>query len=208
MLTAFIGTGTMARTYARHLLAAGHQVMLCNSRGPESLSDLVAELGPGASAGTKADALEADLVVLAVNWLQVDKALEGLVWDGQILVDAVNAHMELPPDISLEGVTRSRAALGGRTSSEMVAERAPGARLVKSMCNVPVEWISEVGADKPRTVIFVSGDDPAAKRVVVDLLDEVGFAAVDLGDLATGGALHEVGAPLSGQEFHYVKSMR
>lgn len=208
MLTAFIGTGTMATTYARHLLAAGHRVMLCNSRGPKSLADLVAELGPGASAGTKVDALEADLVVLAVNWLQVDKALEGLVWDGQILVDAVNAHMELPPDISLEGVTRSRAALGGRTSSEMVAERAPGARVVKSMCNVPVEWISEVGAEKPRTVIFVSGDDPAAKRMVADLLDEVGFAAVDLGDLATGGALYDVGAPLSGREFHHVKSMR
>lgn len=208
MLIGFIGTGTLAQTYSRHLLAAGHQVVLSNSRGPESLTDLVADLGAGASAGTKTDVLNADVVILAVNWLDVQKALGGLVWDGQILIDAVNAHMEFPPDISLEGVTRSREALGGRTSSEIVAGWAPGARLVKSMCNVPVEWIRDFSADKPRTVIFASGDDAAAKGVVIDLLNQMGFAPIDLGGLATGGAMHEVGAPLSGHEFHYVKSMR
>lgn len=208
MRIGFIGAGKMARAMAHHMLVNGHQVVMSNSRGPEFLADVIAELGAGAEAGTREDAQRADLVILAVNWPDAEKALTGLTWNGQILVDATNAHVDTPPDISLEGVTRSRAALAGRTSSEIVSGWAPGARLVKSISNIPMDWISDFSTDKPRTVIFTSGDDETAKRIVIDLLTDAGFAAIDLGTLKEGGALHEVGALLSGLEFHFVRRMR
>ena len=185
-------------------------MIIANSRGPESLAELVAELGPGAEAGTREDVLDADLVILATYWSDARQAVSGLEWAGKILVDATNAHVDKPADITLEGVTRSRAALAktGLTSSELLMSWAPGARLVKSISNVPMEWISDFSTSKPRTVLFASSDDPEAKRIVIDLLNGIGFAAIDLGSLSAGGALHEVGAPLSGLEFHFVRRMR
>jgi 8-hydroxy-5-deazaflavin:NADPH oxidoreductase len=133
MRVGFIGARKNARTMARHLLSAGHQVVLCNSRGPETLAETVAELGPGAPAGTRNDAVNTDLVILAVNWVDAKRAVEGAQWNGRILIDATNAHVDSPPDLSPAGIARSRAALGGRTSSEILAEWVPGARLVKSI---------------------------------------------------------------------------
>jgi predicted dinucleotide-binding enzyme len=132
---------------------------------------------------------------LATNWVSVADALKGIDWRGRILIDATNAHVDPVPDISLAGVTRSRAALKGRTSSEMVAEMAVGARLVKSISNMPMAWIQDFSPNKPRTVIFTSGDDPEAKQLVMELINSTGLVATDLGSLATGGAMHEVGAP-------------
>src|ERR1700676_3280635 len=116
--------------------------------------------------------------------------------------------MDSKPDVSLKGVNRSIAALNGRTSSEMIAEMAPGARLVKSISNMPMAWIQDFSSNKPKTVIFTSGDDSEAKRTVIDLIDSVGFVAIDLGSLAKGGALHQVGAPLSGLDLHFVRRLR
>jgi 8-hydroxy-5-deazaflavin:NADPH oxidoreductase len=210
MRIGFIGAGNVGRTMARHLINAGHQVVLSNSRGPESLRGLVDELGPQARAGTKEDAVQCDLVILCVHWKQAQEALKGIAWRGKILVDATNAHMDDPPDISLAGVTRSRAALAktGRTSSELIAEWAPGARVVKSISNIPMEWINNFSAAKPKTVMFTSGDDSEAKRAVINLLSGAGFAPIDLGSLHDGGALHEVGAPLSGLELHLKRRLR
>ncbi len=208
MRIGFIGAGKNARTVARHMLSAGHQVVLSNSRGPETLAATVAQLGPGASAGTREDAVNTDLVILAVNWVDAEKSVGAIQWNGRILIDATNAHVDSPPDISPAGIARSRAALGGRTSSEILAEWVPGARLVKSISNIPMDWITDFSANKPRTVIFTSGDDDDAKRVVVDLLNQIGFAGIDLGSLAKGGAMHEVGAPLSGVELHFVRRIR
>ena len=208
MRIGFIGAGKVTRTLSRHLIGAGHTVVVSNSRGPETLADFVADLGPGALAGTKQLAAECDVVILATNWVSVADALKGIDWRGRILIDATNAHMDPVPDISLEGVTRSRAALKACTSSEIVAEMALGARLVKSLCNMPMIWIQDVSPNKPRTVFFTSGDDSEAKQLVIDLVNSTGFAAVDLGPLAKGGAMYEVGAPLSGIEFHLVRRLR
>jgi hypothetical protein len=208
MKVGFIGAGNVARTFGRHLLTAGHTVVVSNSRGPETLADFVADLGPGAIAGTKQQAAECDVVVLAAHWVKVREALKGIDWRGRILIDATNAHMDPVPDISLVGVTRSRAALEGRTSSEMVAEMAAGARLVKSISNMPMAWIQDFSPNKPRTVIFTSGDDNEAKRLVIELINSTGLVAIDLGSLAKGGAMHEVGAPLSGIELHFVRRLR
>jgi 8-hydroxy-5-deazaflavin:NADPH oxidoreductase len=210
MKIGFIGAGKVTRAFGRHLITAGHTIVVSNSRGPETLADFVADLGPGATAGTREQAAECDVVILATNWLSVPEALKGIDWRGRILVDATNAHMDLKPDISLEGVTRSRAALKltGRTSSELVAEMAVGARLVKSISNMPMAWIQDFSPNKPHTVIFTSGDDAEAKKLVIELINSTGLVAIDLGSLAIGGAMYEVGAPLSGIEFHFVRRLR
>jgi predicted dinucleotide-binding enzyme len=223
MKVGFIGAGTLTRTFGRHLIAAGHTIVVSNSKGPETLADFVDEmnglgrtaqendlpdLGIHAMAGTKQQAAECEVVILATNWVKVPEALEGIDWHGRVLIDATNAHMDLKPDISLAGVTRSRAALIGRTSSEIVAEKAVGARLVKSISNIPMEWIQDFSHNKPPTVIFTSGDDIEAKQLVIELINGIGFVAIDLGSLKTGGAMHEVGAPLSGLDFHFVRRLR
>jgi predicted dinucleotide-binding enzyme len=207
MNVGFIGAGNVTRTFGRHLLTAGHTIVVSNSKGPETLADFVADLGRGATAGTKQQAAECEVAILATHWVSVAEALKNIDWRGRILIDATNAHLE-PPDISLAGVTQSRAALKGRTSSEMVAEMAAGARLVKSISNIPMAWIQDFSPTKPRTVIFTSGDDAQAKQLVIELINSVGLVAIDLGSLIAGGALHEVGAPLSGLELHFARRLR
>jgi predicted dinucleotide-binding enzyme len=208
MKVGFLGAGNVARTFGRHLLTAGHTIVVSNSRGPQTLADFVADLGPGAIGGTKQQAADCDVVVLAAHWVKVREALQDVDWRGRILIDATNAHVDTVPDISLAGVTRSRAALNGRTSSEIVAEMAVGARLVKSISNMPMAWIQDFSTNKPRTVIFTSGDDIEAKQLVIELVNSTGLVAIDLGSLAIGGAMHEVGAPLSGLDLHFVRRLR
>jgi predicted dinucleotide-binding enzyme len=210
MKVGFIGAGNVTGTFGRHLINAGHTIVVSNSRGPETLADFVAGLGPGTIAGTKQQAAECDVVVLAAHWVKVPEALKGIDWRGRILIDATNAHMDPKPDISLAGVTRSRAVLKltGRTSSELVAEMAVGARLVKSISNMPMAWIQDFSPNKPRTVIFTSGDDIEAKRLVIELINSTGLIAIDLGSLVIGSAMHDVGGPLSGIEFHFVQRLR
>jgi 8-hydroxy-5-deazaflavin:NADPH oxidoreductase len=208
MRIGFIGAGTVTKTFGRHLINAGHEIIVSNSRGPETLAGLVAELGPGATAGTKTQAAERDVVILAVNWVNVPEALKDVDWHGRILIDATNAHAAPKPDISRDGVNKSLAALDSRNSSEMVAELAVGARLVKAISNMPMAWIQDFSPHKPKTVIFTSGDDSEAKKIVIDLIDSVGFVGIDLGSLAVGGAMQQLGAPLSGLDLHFVRRLR
>jgi 8-hydroxy-5-deazaflavin:NADPH oxidoreductase len=208
MRVGFIGAGKVTRAFGRHLINAGHTIVVSNSRGPETLADFVADLGPGANAGTREQAAACDVVILAVNWVNVPEALQGIDWRGRILIDATNAHMDAKPDITLAGVTRSRAALKGRASSERVAEMADGVRLVKALSNMPMAWIQDFSPNKPRTVIFASGDDADAKLRVIELINSTGLVAIDLGPLAMGDAMHDVGGPLSGIEFHFVQRLR
>jgi hypothetical protein len=207
MKVGFIGAGNVTATIGRHLINAGRTIVVSNSRGPETLRKFVAELGPDAIAGPKQQAAECDIVVLATKWVDVPEALKGVDWRGRILVDATNAHNGSKPDLSLAGITRSRAALKGSTSSEIVAEMAAGPRLVKSISNMPMEWIRDFSPTKPRTVIFTSGDDAEAKQSVIVLINSTGLVAIDLGPLRTGGAMQEIGAPLSGIEFHFVQRL-
>ena len=191
MKIGFIGASTVAQTIAKHVLPFGHQVILSNSRGPESLVPLVKELGSGAVAGTAQQAADQDIVVLAVRWSSVQAALFAVAdWSGRILVDATNRVSSYKP-LSLGDIS-------GRTSSEIVADLAPGARVVKAFNSVPMSWISDFSPSKPKTALFISGDDEDAKKPVYDLIEQVGFSAIDLGDLATGGRLQQLGGPLAG----------
>ena len=112
-----IGAGHIGQALARTALRAGREVVIANSRGPESLAPVVAALGAGVSAGTVVEAAAAGIVAIAVPWTNVPAAVTGLQWDGQTVIDATNAW---------------NADLGGRTSSEIVADLVPGARLVKA----------------------------------------------------------------------------
>jgi predicted dinucleotide-binding enzyme len=187
----FIGAGNVAQTISRHVLPFGHQVLLSNSRGPDTLDDLVRDLGEGAVAGTPQQAADQDVVVLGVIWWQVQAALASISdWSGRVLIDATN-RVDRGPPLRIGDVS-------GRTSSEMVADHARGARVVKAFNNVPMAWIADTSPKKPRTVLFISGDDAAAKAPLQKVLEEVGFACIDLGSLAIGGRLQQLGGPLAG----------
>jgi 8-hydroxy-5-deazaflavin:NADPH oxidoreductase len=180
-----IGAGRLGQAMARTALRAGRPVVIANSRGPESLAPVVSELGDGVSAGTVDDAAASGIVVLAVPWDRVPDAVRGRAWNGQIVVDATN-------DWAADD-------LQGRTSSELVADLVPGARVVKAANTLGA---SDLGSDPQegggRRVLFLSGDDADAKADVASLFQDAGFAAIDLGDLATGGAMQQIHHPLSG----------
>jgi 8-hydroxy-5-deazaflavin:NADPH oxidoreductase len=123
MIIGIIGAGGIGQALAAHIAKAGYKVIVSNSRGPESLTAVVSQLGPNAKAGTRQEAAQADVVVLAVPWEQLRAALSDLpAWNGRILIDATNPVVQ--PGFRL-------ADLGGRTSSEIVASLVPGARVVK-----------------------------------------------------------------------------
>jgi 8-hydroxy-5-deazaflavin:NADPH oxidoreductase len=74
--------------------------------------------------------------------------------------------------------------------------------------SVTFRWNADFSPNKPRTVIFTPGDDIEAKQLVIDLINSIGVVAIDLGSLKTGGAMHEVGAPLSGLDLPFVRRLR
>jgi 8-hydroxy-5-deazaflavin:NADPH oxidoreductase len=180
-----IGAGRLGQAMARTALRAGRDVVIANSRGPESLASVVSELGDGASAGAVEEAGSRGIVVIAVPWDRVPDAVRGVEWSGQIVIDAAN-------DWGADD-------LDGRTSSELVADLVAGARVVKAANTLGAEVLgSDPQEAGGRRVIFISGDDADAKADVIALFQDAGFAAIDLGDLATGGAMQQIHHPLAG----------
>jgi hypothetical protein len=180
-----IGAGRLGQAMARTALRAGRSVVIANSRGPESLASVASELGASVTASTVEQAASAGIVVLAVPWDHVPEAVNGIGWKGKILIDATN-------DWAADD-------LQGRTSSEIVADLVAPARVVKAANTLGADVLAsdphEAGG---RRVIFFSGDDADAKKEVVALFEDAGFAAVDLGDLATGGEMQQIHHPLAG----------
>lgn len=180
-----IGAGRLGQAMARTALRAGRSVVIANSRGPESLMPVVTELGDGVSAGTVEQAASAGIVVVAVPWDRVPAAVQGIDWKDQIVIDATNDW--------------AGDDLDGRTSSELVADVVAGVRVVKAANTLGAEVLgSDPHEAGGRRVIFVSGDDADAKAEVVAVFEDAGFAAIDLGDLATGGAMQQIHRPLAG----------
>jgi predicted dinucleotide-binding enzyme len=180
-----IGAGRIGQAMTGVALRAGREVVIANSRGPESLTSLVATLGDGVTAGAVDDAAAAGIVVLAVPWPRRADAVGGIGWTDQVVIDAMNDFD--PSD------------LDGRASSELVADLVAPARVVKAANT----WAAAILASDPheaggQRVIFLSGDDPDAKAAVTALFEDAGFAAIDLGALSTGGKLQQVRGPLAG----------
>jgi predicted dinucleotide-binding enzyme len=195
MSVGFIGAGAIAQSVAALISATGTAVVLSNSRGPASLSRAVAGLGTHVRAGTVADAAGQDLVLLSVPWSRIPAALAPVPdWNGRILIDTTNP---------LEAPTFTKADLGGKTSSEVVASYAAGAQVVKAFNHLsPDTYRQGPQAGGGRRLLFVSGDEAAAKKVVLHLIKRIGFVGIDLGGLVTGGALHEFpGGPLPARNF-------
>src|SRR3954454_6331693 len=180
-----IGAGRIGQAMARTALRAGRPVVISNSRGPETLASVVETLGDGVSAGTVEQASASAIVVLAVPWGNVRDAVQGLEWNEQVVIDATNDFD--PSD------------LGGRTSSELVADLVSPARVVKAANTLGAAVLAsdphEAGG---RRVIFLSGDDVDAKSEVIALFEDAGFVAIDLGGLVAGGVMQQIRGPLAG----------
>lgn len=180
-----VGAGRIGQAMARIALRAGRRVVIANSRGPETLTPVVQSLGDGVTAGTPADAAAADIVVLAVMWADVPRAVDGLDWRRRIVIDPTNDFD--PSD------------LDGRTSSEVVADLVAPARVVKAGNTMTAAVLDsdphEAGGQR---VLFVSGDDDESKGEAVGLFEDAGFFAVDLGGLREGGEMQQFRRPLAG----------
>jgi predicted dinucleotide-binding enzyme len=189
-----IGSGTIGRYVAENAARAGFRVVLSNRGGERALADAVSTIGDGAVTGTVEHAAGADITVLAIPWEAVHSTLGALPsWSGRIVVDATNAvKRHEPPVIEYHD-------FGERTSSEVVAELAADARVVKAFNTLPFPMLSAPPwRSSGRRVLFLCGDDVDAKNAVASLVDTTGYVPFDLGDLATGSRMQQAGAPLAG----------
>ena len=185
-----IGAGNIGQAFARVLARNGIEATIANSRGPETLTELVASIGPSIKAGTRQEAAAKDIVLVAVNWTKIPEALAGLPdWNGRIVIDANN---------SIEAPLFKPVDLGGRFSSEVFADLVPGARVVKAFNHLGSALLErDPAAEGGKRVLFYAGDDAQAKAEVGALIARLGFHAIDLGALAIGARLAQFpGGPL------------
>jgi 8-hydroxy-5-deazaflavin:NADPH oxidoreductase len=178
----FIGSGNIGTTVARLAIAAGHDVVLSNSRGPETLADLVHDLGPHARAATPAEAAEAgDVVVVTIplrNYQQVPT--EEL--RGKIVIDTMNYYPQRDGNIA-------ELDDDATTSSALLAAHLPDSKVVKGFNNIFFQHLvvlpRPTGADD-RSALAIAGDEHEAKEVVREHLDQIGYDTVDRGPLSEG----------------------
>jgi hypothetical protein len=191
-----IGAGHIGSTLARHFVNAGHEVAISNSRGPDSLRDLEAELGERAHAATVDEAARfGDIVVVSIPFKDYRDVPADAV-AGKVVIDTMNYYPQR--DGHYEQLDS-----GQTTASEMLQEHVPGSFVVKAFNSIRFDSLRDKarpGAGERNVAIPISGDDEAAKQKVGDLIAEIGFDAVDAGPLGDGGRKYQVGAELYGAE--------
>ncbi|MGD9629861.1 MAG: NADPH-dependent F420 reductase [Pyrinomonadaceae bacterium] len=190
MKIGFIGAGNIGGTAAKLFVSAGHEVVISNSRGPETLTDV--EKATGARAVNVEEAAKFGEVVFVSIPLGSYKSLAPDDLDGKIVIDSNNYYPDRDGPIpELDSAST--------TSSELLARHLPGSKIVKAFNTIWFEHLRKEGdRSKPlaeRRVIFVSGDDPDAKSVVSGLIEEIGFAPYDLGALKES-ALQQPDSPV------------
>jgi predicted dinucleotide-binding enzyme len=178
----FIGSGNIGGQLARLAVARGHHVIMSNSRGPETLTDLVGELGGTASAGTVEDAASrGDVVVVTIPLKDIGSVPAGPL-AGKLVIDTCNYYPERDGQIAeLDDEST--------TTSELVQRHLPGSSVVKAFNAIQYTQLTTDGAPAgtpDRRALPIAGDDPDAKQAVTDLLEEFGFDTVDAGALAEG----------------------
>ncbi len=177
-----IGAGHIGSQVARLAVASGYYVVISNSRGPQTLSALVEELGAGARAGTALEAATAgDIVVVTIplkNYRQVP--VEPLA--GKVVIDTNNYYPQRDghiPELDRESTT----------TSELLQAHLPKSKVVKAFNHIYAAELTTHGqpaGSKNRRALVIAGDDPEAKKTVTHLLDQFGFDAVDAGPLEEG----------------------
>jgi 8-hydroxy-5-deazaflavin:NADPH oxidoreductase len=179
MSYAIVGFGAVGQALASMFARKCIEVAAAGRRAPEALAPRAKAIGPTIVPKTLEDALEADVILLAVPfWQHREVAKASASWEGKTVIDVTNAY-----GVPIED-------LGGLPSSAVIAKALPGARLVKAFNHLPAATLAADPADRGgRRVIFVSSDDEAAAAPVRALAEQLGFAPVWLGNLAEGGAL-------------------
>ena len=177
-----IGSGNIGSTLARLALDAGHHVVLSNSRGPESLEDLVTELGAGARAATAVEAAEAgDIVVVSVP-LKAYREVPVAPLRGKVVIDTNNYYPQRDGEVAeLDDEST--------TVSELLQAHLPESKVVKGFNNIYFEHLATLNrpaGDPDRSVLAIAGDDAEAKKRATELIDDLGYDAYDVGPLAEG----------------------
>lgn len=177
---ATIGAGNIGSNVAKAAVQAGHSVVVSNSRGPDTLTDLVAELGHNARAATIEDAARSgELVLIAIPLITVFDLRPDL-FDGSIVLDANNYYPQR--DGRIADLDNNEA-----TTSELVQRHLSGSRVVKVFNHINAKEIPADGlptGSPGRRALAIAGDDADAKAEVAGFLDTLGFDAVDLGPLS------------------------
>ena len=182
MTIGLIGDGHIGSQIARLAVAHGHKVVISNSRGPETLATLVAELGPNARAATAADAAKAgDIVVVTVPLKNYrDVPVEPL--KGKTVIDTNNYYPQRDGHIAeLDDEST--------TTSELLQAHLPTSNVVKAFNHIYAAQLTTDGrpaGTESRRALVIAGDDRDAKATVTDLLDQFGFDTVDAGPLREG----------------------
>ena len=186
MRIGIIGAGHIGGTLAARFVASGHEVAISNSRGPETLAGLVEDAQPM----TAEDAERFGEVVVVSIPLGRYREVPTDAVEGKVVIDTDNYYPQRDGHIPELDDDSS-------TSSELLQTHLPGARVVKAFNAIVWTALRDDGrpaGDPDRLGIPISGDDEQAKRTVAELIDEIGFDAVDAGTLAEGGRRHQVGA--------------
>ena len=178
----FIGSGHIGSTLARLATKAGYDVVLSNSRGPETLADLVTDLGPRARAATAQEAAAAGDVVVVTIPLKAYRAVPVEPLAGKVVIDTNNYYPERDGEIA-------ELEAGTTTSSELLQQHLPTSHVVKAFNHIYFEELGSQGepAGTPgRRALAIAGDDADARKTVAALIEDFGFDVVDVGPLAEG----------------------
>lgn len=186
MTYAIIGTGNLGAALARRFARSGIAVTVANTRGPDSILELAKDWGSLVTVANLQDALDADVVILAVPFAAHRSIAQARNhWEGQTVIDAMNFREE------------SLAPLGGLQSSDFVARSFPGAKVVKTFNQLPAALLASAPAgDGGHRVMFVAGNHDEANTEVASLVASLEFAPIVLGKIAEGGRLLRYRGPL------------
>ena len=197
MKIGIIGAGKIGATVSALFVKAGHDVAISNSRGPETLRDLVSALGNKAKAVTVEEAARfGDVVLISIPFGKY-KSLPADAFNGKIVIDSNNYYPSRDGNFP-------ELDQGKTTSSELQVSHLHGARLVKAFNTIWFEHLKSQGNTnlpvEDRRAIFFAGDDADANHVVSKLIEEIGFAPVDTGSLHEGGKIQQPGSPIYNKE--------
>jgi predicted dinucleotide-binding enzyme len=177
-----IGSGNIGSTVARLAVEAGHDVVLSNSRGPETLTDLVKQLGPRARAATAAEAAAAGDIVVVTVPLKAYREVPVEPLRGKVVIDTNNYYPDRDGHIAeLDDEST--------TTSELLQEHLPESHVVKAFNNIYVSHLGSLqrpSGHPERSVLAIAGDDEVAKQMVTEFLDSIGYDAYDVGPLSEG----------------------